>query len=88
MEGACIYLENNIPKITMYKHINNNKVLYVNYIDKNLNYSIISLKQLTKVLPKSSIHILTQLPYYDSIEYTIQHWRVIILNRLTLLNNK
>ena len=54
MEGACIYLENNIPKITMYKHINNNKVLYVNYIDKNLNYSIISLKQLTKVLPESN----------------------------------
>lgn len=88
MEGVCIYLENNIPIISMYKSIYCNKVLHVIYHDKKLNYCIITTKELTNILPRNAIHILTKLPYCKTLNDTLSSWRIIVLNKLLKINKK
>tara|TARA_Y100000389_G_scaffold176295_1_gene187705 strand:- start:1217 stop:1516 length:300 start_codon:yes stop_codon:yes gene_type:complete len=88
MEGACVYLVNNKPKISIYKEIESNKILHVEYYNKVMNFCFITCKQLTNILPKDCIHIMTKLPYYSvSLNKTLSKWRNLTLNKLILLNN-
>tara|TARA_B100001093_G_C26154092_1_gene728729 strand:+ start:247 stop:549 length:303 start_codon:yes stop_codon:yes gene_type:complete len=89
MEGVCIYLVNNKPKISMYKEIESNKILHVEYCNKIVNFCYINTKQLTNILPKDCIHIITKLPYYShNLNKTLSKWHKLVLNKLILLNNE
>lgn len=90
MEGACVYTNNfNIPTLIMYKEYSNNKVLYLTYNKFTLNFSCISTKQLTNIIPKDCLHILTYLPIdYNSLQNTLNMWKNLALDALLNYHKK
>ena len=90
MEGACVYINNlNQSTLIMYKEFENNKVFYLSYCNNNLNFTYITTKELTNILPKDCIHILTRL-YIDcySLENTLNIWKNLALNALLKYDKK
>ncbi len=81
MQGACIYYYKG-PVLIMYKEIENNKVLFVIYYNKTLKYNYITNRQLTKLIPIQSIHILTKLPYYNNLDLTLRFWKILVENKI------
>ena len=89
MEGACVYNDSCYnPVLVMYKEFEKNKVLYFIYTSQNSYHQIIETKVLTQILPNNCIHILTYLPYFDDLIYTLNTWVSIATNRLKLLNKQ
>lgn len=65
----------------MYKEYVNNKVLYVTYNKFTLDFCYISTKQLTNIIPKDSIHILTCLPIDNNcLQNTFNMWKNLALD--------
>ena len=81
MEGACIFMRES-PFLVMYKEITKNRVLFVIYNNCQLKYNYITSKELTKLLPKDAVHILTKLPYYYELHLTLRFWKIMVLNKL------
>ena len=89
MEGACIYRDtNDIVNLVMYKEISKNNIFYLQYWDNTLGYSYLTNKELTRILPISSIHILTSLPFFTDIRLMIKIWKDLVYNQLQKLNTK
>lgn len=90
MEGACVYINNfNIPTLIMYKEYSNNKVLYVTYNKFTFDFFYISTKQLTNIIPKDSLHILTCLPIdNNSLQNTLNMWKNLALDAILNYHKK
>ena len=83
MQGAAIYRnDNNEPTILMYKEYFTNLVFFVMFCNKKLSYQFITTKQLTEIIPRDCIHILTALPFNKNINITLKLWNLLIKNRL------
>ena len=81
MEGVCIFYYKG-PVLIMYKEIEKNKVLLVIYYNRSLKYTYITNRQLTNLIPRESVHILTKLPYYNNLDLTLRFWKILIYNKL------
>lgn len=85
MEGVAVYRNYlDEPTLIMYKEYSNNNVFFAIYCNKKLLYKFISSKELTEIMPKECIHILTYLPFNRNINITLDIWRQII--KKTLIN--
>lgn len=85
MEGVAVYRNYlDEPTLIMYKEYSNNNVFFATYCNKKLLYKFISSKQLTEIMPKECIHILTYLPFNRNINVTLNIWRQLI--KKTLIN--
>lgn len=88
MEGACVFVKNNLSILLMYKEINN-KIFLAEYSNYNLIYGFMESKNFTNYIPKDCIHILTKLPIdKDSLYNTLEIWKSIAKTKLLLLNNR
>ncbi len=66
----------------MYKKVEKNKVLHLNYSNGNSYYQFITTKLLTQLIPLDCVHILYSLPYLpDSLETTLDNWISIGINK-------
>jgi hypothetical protein len=90
MEGACVYVDSQHTSVlVMYKEVEKNKVLYLNYSNGTLYHQFITTRLLTQLLPHDCVHILYSLPYLpDSLETTLNNWISIGINRLNILNRE
>tara|TARA_B100001250_G_C19669132_1_gene730659 strand:+ start:476 stop:850 length:375 start_codon:yes stop_codon:yes gene_type:complete len=90
MEGACVYVDSQHTSVlVMYKEVEKNKVLYLNYSNGTLYHQFITTRLLTQLLPHDCVHILYSLPYLpDSLETTLNNWISIGINRLNILNRQ
>ena len=80
MEGACVFVRTT-PFLIMYKEIEKNRVLFVIYNNNMLKYNYITTKQLTNLLPRDAVHILTKLPYYNELHLTLRFWKIMAYNK-------
>ena len=81
MEGACVFVRMT-PFLIMYKEIEKNRVLFVIYNNNILKYNYITSKQLTNLIPRDAVHILTKLPYYNELHLTLRFWKIMAYNKL------
>lgn len=81
MEGACVFVRIT-PFLIMYKEIEKNRVLFVIYNNNILKYNYITSKQLTNLIPRDAVHILTKLPYYNELHLTLRFWKIMAYNKL------
>ena len=90
MEGACVYINNfNQSTLIMYNEFENNKVFYLSYCNNSLNFTYITTTELTNILPKDCIHILTKLPIYcNSLKDTLDLWKTLASNAFLNYDNK
>lgn len=73
----------------MYKEYSNNKVLYVTYNKFTFDFFYISTKQLTNIIPKDSLHILTCLPIdNNSLQNTLNMWKNLALDAILNYHKK
>ena len=84
MEGLCV-IDRDFPIFVMYKEIFKNKILILIYQNYNVDYNIISCKQLTYLLQIDCINILNKLQYYDDIQLTFKIWQFKNLKTLNYL---
>ena len=84
MEGACVYKNyNNQVILFIYKEYIKNKIFLLVYNNYKLYYVYTTSKDLTNILPRDSIHILTKIPFYNNnLHYTINIWRILLLDAL------
>lgn len=88
MEGVCICNTfENMAKIIAYKEIKNNMVRVCLYKNGKLYANDINLRYITEIIPKDSIHIMTNLPEYNSISDSIKYWPLLIEEKLYELNS-
>lgn len=93
MEGACVFIKNNLSILLMYKEINN-KIFLVEYSNYNLIYGFMEIKNFTNYIPKHCIpkhciHILTKLPIdKNSLYNTLEIWKSMAKTKLLILNNR
>lgn len=88
MEGACVFIKNNLSILLMYKEINN-KIFLAEYSNYNLIYGFMEIKNFTNYIPKHCIHILTKLPIdKNSLYNTLEIWKSMAKTKLLILNNR
>lgn len=88
MEGACVFIRNNLSILLMYKEINN-KIFLAEYSNYILIYGFMECKNFTKYIPKDCIHILSKLPIdKDSLHNTLEIWKSMTKTKLLILNNR
>lgn len=87
MEGACVYINSyKNPTLVMYKEYKKDTVLLLTYYNYLFFNMVIDCKTLTNLLPRSSEHILTKLPIFNSLNYTLKEWKIIAREKLIKIN--
>lgn len=88
MEGACVFIDNNLSILLMYKEIYN-KIFFAEYSNYNLIYGFMEYKKFTNYIPKDCVHILTKLPIdKNSLYNTLEIWKSMAKTKLLILNNR
>ena len=86
MEGAAVYYnEKNEATLLIYKEYYKNNVFIVYYSNKKLFKAYIDCRDLTNIIPKDCIHILTKLPFSKDEEITIVMWKNLVKQKLESL---
>ena len=87
MQGVCIYRDYDYnPVILAYKELKNNLVRVCKFKNSILYANDINLKEITKIISRNCLHILTSLPEYSTLDESIKYWPIIIKNQLENLN--